>query len=357
MIVENTDFRIDEPDLSSGYDVALIKRFLIPMGLNFQPGEVDYTVILYTLNDEIIATGSYQGRTLKYVAVAPNYRETTAFALVVTHLIEKVMEHNQQVFVFTRPENIPYFEGLGFSHIATAAPLISILEFGYKGLCDYQTYLRTLKCPSQLGVVSSIVMNGNPFTKGHQYLVEKASAESGLVYLFVVEENRSVFSFDVRWELIERGTAHLPNVILVKGGYYIVSSATFPDYFLKSEEPGVITQKQTELDIRVFANCIAPVLGIQRRYVGTEEYCATTKLYNETMKDILPKEGVELVEVPRKLAEGDGGLISATKVREAIKDHKEEHLADYLPASTLDFIKSARFEPFREKILVSEKRH
>ena len=41
--------------------------------------------------------------------------------------------------------------------------------------------------------VAAIVMNANPFTLGHQYLVEKAAAENDLVHLFMVSEDASLF--------------------------------------------------------------------------------------------------------------------------------------------------------------------
>ena len=67
------------------------------------------------------------------------------------------------------------------------------------------------------------------------------------------------FSYRDRFEMIKRGTKHLNNVILVKGGEYVVSCATFPNYFLKNEVPDMITQKQAELDIAIFCQHIVPV--------------------------------------------------------------------------------------------------
>ncbi len=357
-MIENTEFRIEEPDLTSRYDVELIRRFLSPMGFYFDPAEVEYSVLLYTLNDEIVGVGSVQGKILKYVAVAPSFRETTAFARIVTHLTEHVMEWFQQAFVFTRPENIMRFSGLGYKHIVSAEPLISVMEFGYKGIEDYKKYLQSVRVDQEMGSVAAIVMNCNPFTLGHQYLVEKASAANALVYLFVVEEDRSVIPFSHRWEIIKEGIAHLPNVVMVRGDEYIVSSATFPNYFLKNESPDMVTQKQAELDILLFCEHIVPVLGIHSRYVGTEDYCATTKLYNRVMRDLLPANSLTFVEVPRKKIEGfSGGFISATKVREAIREGREEELEGLLPETTLDYISSDRFSDVKKHIQETVSRH
>ena len=76
-------------------------------------------------------------------------------------------------------------------------------------------------------------MNCNPFTKGHLYLIEKASAESDHLFILIVEEDKSVFPFEKRMELVKRGTEHLDNIDVIPGGSYTISSATFPSYFAK----------------------------------------------------------------------------------------------------------------------------
>ncbi|MBS2211026.1 [citrate (pro-3S)-lyase] ligase [Carboxylicivirga mesophila] len=358
-MIENSDFRIEEPDLSSKYDVDLIRRFLSPLGFYFDESSVEYSVILYNLNDDIVGVGSCLGKILKYVAVAPRFRESGAFAHIVTHLTEHVMNHYQQAFVFTRPDNILRFEGLGYRHIASAQPLISVLEFGYKDINDYKKYLGTIRSMGGEKQVAAIVMNGNPFTLGHQYLIEKAAEENELVYVFVVETEKSVFKFGDRYEMIRRGTRHLPNVRLVKGGEYVVSCATFPNYFLKNETPDMVTQKQAELDIEIFCKHIVPQLGICKRYVGTENYCATTQLYNQAMKTILPFKGVELIEVERKqLTEGVAGdFISASKVRQAIKNDDAQRLNQLLPQSTIEYLKEMNLGAIEQQLKTADLRH
>ena len=73
-------------------------------------------------------------------------------------------------------------------------------------------------------------MNANPFTKGHQYLVEKAAQESPHVYVFVLSEDKSLFSKKHVSQWCKR-VAHLPNVTVLSTEDYLVSSATFPTYF------------------------------------------------------------------------------------------------------------------------------
>lgn len=360
MTFEDTDFRQETLDLDNPFDVKLVTGFLAGLGFDFDPTEVECTMIVYNLKGELVGTGSHKGRILKYVAVSPKFRDTTAFALIVTYMTEKLLKIYKHTFVFTRPENSVRFCGLGFNEIAAAPPLFAVLEFGFESIYTYQEYLKSLRTPTQTDSVAALVVNCNPFTNGHKFLIEKAAAENELVYLFVVEEDRSAFPFAVRWELIRQGIAHLKNVQMVKGGMYIVSGAIFPAYFLKNETTSDVMEKQAELDVQIFANYVVPALGIKRRYVGTENYCVTTAAYNQAMKKILPEAGVELIEVTRKATGDDAGqpnYISASKIRDAIKKDKLDDLLDFLPDSTRDFLYSDASQEIRRKIKESGGRH
>ena len=361
MTFEDTDFRQETLDLENPFDVKLVKDFLFSLGFEFDPSEVECTMIVYNLKGDLVGTGSHQGRILKYVAVDPKFRDTTAFALIVTYMTEKLLKIYKHTFVFTRPENSIRFCGLGYTLIATAEPLYAVLEFGFESIFTYQDYLKTLIRPVNSSDVAAIVVNCNPFTKGHQYLIEKAAAENEMVYLFVVEEDLSAFPFKVRWELIRKGIRHLKNVVMVRGGMYIVSGTIFPAYFLKNEAISDVMQKQAELDVKTFANYVVPVLGIKRRYVGTEQYCKTTQAYNDAMKTILPLYGVEIIEVIRKSsglgADNSPDYISASKVREAIRADKLDEVLDFLPESTRDFLFSNKSLAIRRKIKEGKGRH
>ncbi len=361
MNFEDTDFRQETIDLANPFDVKLVKDFLVGLGLDFDPKEVEFTMIVYNLRGDLVGTGSHQGRILKFIAVNPQFRDTTAFALIVTNLTEKLLKIHKHTFVFTRPDNAIRFQGLGYNEIASAPPLFSVLEFGFESVFTYQDYLKTLIVPGKTAHVAAVVVNCNPFTNGHKYLIEKAASENEIIYLFVVEEDQSAFPFSVRWELIRKGLQHLRNVIMVKGGMYVVSGAIFPSYFLKNEQVSDVMQKQAELDVTVFARYIVPVLSIKKRYVGTEMYCKTTEAYNNAMKKILPPKGVEVIEVERKsLGPDKNGFpdyISASKVRQAIRDDRLQDVIDFLPDSTRDYLLSDDSTPIREKIKLATGRH
>jgi len=361
MNFEDTDFRQEVLDIESPYDVKLVYDFLLELGFEFEPNGVDCTMILYNLNDEIVGTGSYKNKTLKYVAVSPKFRDSTAFALIVTHLSNVVLKNNSTCFVFTKPNTAKLFESIGFSIIATAEPLFSVLEFGLKSIKNYQDYLKSIKTESKTDNISTIVVNCNPFTNGHKYLIEKAASESELVYLFVVEENLSAFPFEIRWKLIEKGISHLKNVVMIRAGEYIVSGSIFPNYFLKNESFDLVSQKQAEIDVTIFAEYFVPILGIKKRYIGTENYCKTTCAYNNAMFKILPKAGVEVIEITRKALGMDENnepdYISASKVREAINNDKLSEIIGFIPETTKDYLLSEDANSIIEKIKNGRGRH
>ncbi len=358
MEVENTDYRQEVLDLSNPYDIRMVKTFLESLGLDYAKETVDYTMVLVNLNGNLIGTGSLSNNILKYVAVSPKFRDTTAFALIATHLTETTLANNYKTaFVFTLPQNVEKFEGIGFKQIASAPPIYTLLEFGYETIDNYKAYLRSKKLPTNSDNVAAVVVNANPFTNGHKYLIEKAASENEVLYIFVVEEDRSVFPFEVRWKLIKEGTAHLKNVVMIRGDKYIVSSATFPAYFLKNESVDMIVEKQTELDITIFATHIAPQLNIRKRYVGTEVYCKTTAAYNVAMKKILKNHHIELFEIDRKSIGESSNFISASKVRAAIKNNDIESTSDFLPETTFNYLLSEESLPIRDKITHSEQRH
>ncbi|PVX49405.1 [citrate (pro-3S)-lyase] ligase [Balneicella halophila] len=358
MHIENTDYREEVMDLKSPYDVKLLRDFLEPMGFDFDENEVDYSVMIFNLNNEVLGVASSQANVLKYIAVAPKYRETAVFAMLITHQLGRLIEKYDKIFAFTRPRNIMIFEGMGFKKIAVAEPLFCVLEYGLIGINDYVTNLKTYKIEKEgADDIASLVVNCNPITNGHLYLIEKASVESDWVYLFVVQENRSAFPFEVRLQLVKEATKHIQNLTIIPGGDYIVSGKTFPHYFLKGVNTTDITTKQAELDVTIFRDYIVPALGIKKRYVGEEMYCQTTAAYNRAMKRLLVPVGVEVIEVERKKNADTKEYISASNIRDAIRRDELEVVKNSLPEATYNYLKSDESAFIREKIKATNTRH
>jgi [citrate (pro-3S)-lyase] ligase len=186
---------------------------------------------------------------------------------------------------------------------------------------------------SPVGTVGSIVMNCNPFTLGHRYLIEQALKMVDNLIIFVVEEDKSLFTFRERYAMVCEGTRDLDNVTVVPSGNFILSQTTFPEYFIKIEDNDL--ENNVEYDILLFAEAIAPKLNITYRFVGEEKADKVTNRYNLAMKDILPKHGVKIVEIPRKTIDNDTGkVISASLVRERLEHYPFGNLSDLLPEST-----------------------
>jgi len=279
--------------------------------------------------EELIATGSYNENVLKYLAIAPAYQGGNTFNKLVSTLINQLAVQNIfHIFVFTKPQYQQSFQYLGFNVIAQTEKS-ALLETGDYSIDQYLEDLPKVEGKK----ISAIVMNANPFTLGHRYLIEQASKASDFVYVFVVNQDVSLFKMSERLDLIKAGTKDLSNVVVVNGGQYMVSFVTFPSYFIKSRTD--VVDYQTALDAQVFKR-IAKALQITKRFVGDEPYSETTKIYNQTLQQVLPPE-VDLEIVDRKAVAQD--IISATKVRQAIAENDLETVKKYVPETTYKFIK------------------
>lgn len=267
------------------------------------------------------------------------------FNQVVSALENRLAEQGCfHLFVFTKPKYQAAFEHVGFKTLAKTDYGL-ILEKGTPNIDSYRQGLK--QRPATAKTVAAIVMNANPFTKGHRYLVEKAARENDWVYVFVVNQDVSLFTTKERTDLVREGTKDLTNVAVENGGDYMVSYLSFPAYFVKDQDQAIAYQ--TALDASLFKEQLAKPLGIQKRYVGTEPLSHTTALYNEALKNILPPE-VLVEEVPRLKASGSDQVVSATEVRQKIKEEQVNDLAQLVPESTFDFIKENQ-KRLQERIL------
>ncbi|WP_334328587.1 [citrate (pro-3S)-lyase] ligase [Companilactobacillus sp. HBUAS59699] len=309
----------------------------------FSPNEVNSIekTFLWEEDGDRAATGSIAGNVIKYVAVCSKYKEGGAlFNKVVSYLLQQAAQMGRfHLFVFTKPKYVQSFEYVGFKKLAVS-DTGAILETGVPGVTEYID-----KLPHFEGKIGSIVMNANPFTLGHRRLVEVASSKNDHVYVFVVKNDVSLFTYSERIELVKQGVQDLSNVTVVSGNDYIISPATFPAYFLKSDQE--IGTYQARLDAILFKNQIAKPLGIATRYLGKEPYSKTTDSYNHELLDILPPEvNVEIID--RKTA--DDKIISATKVRQAILDDDQELLHEFLPETTMEFVKD-NYPNLKERLI------
>ena len=308
-----------------------VEDFLGRNGLRLE--EVDLYQAVLDADGAILAGGGLARDVVKCIAVSPSARSLGLTNPLVSSLISAAFARGYtNVKVFTKPENRSVFESLGFRLLAEA-PRAILMENG-RGLEDYCAYLRAHRAP---GV---IVMNANPFTLGHRYLVEQAAltAGGGLVVI-PVREDVSMFPYSERLAMIRAGAGDVATV--VEGSAYQISAATFPTYFLKDLSDTAETQMR--LDIDLFGRWIAPALGATVRFVGSEPSDPLTARYNALMKELLPGYGVQVVEVKR-LKGPDGRFVKASRVRELLDRGRFADAAARTPESTRPYLLAALAE-------------
>lgn len=348
---------ISEAPLSLNSVRRRVEAFLAANGLRLAPLDRYVVVTRDEDGDEILAGGGLDGNIIKCVAVSESARSEGLMNILVSRLIAIAREEGMEsVKAFTKPENEGIFKSLGFTLLASS-PKAILMENGSGGLPEYRKYLESLARPGRNG---AIVMNANPFTKGHRYLVEQAASLVDNLYVIVVKEDRSRFPYAERKAMIDAGCAGLDNVIVCEGSDYAISAATFPTYFLKKLDDA--TDTQIALDLDLFVNHIAKPLGVTVRFAGSEPEDALTRRYNELMAEILPgtsvavvrqahqpdpelvkgsalrqaRRPIDFVEIPR--LEQKGKPLSATSLRRALDKGNLKEAMEYIPKSTVPYL-------------------
>lgn len=331
-----------------------IEMFLQTNGLRYD--DVDYyAAIVDESSDEMIAGGGLKGSVIKCVAVSDGHKGEAVANVIVSHLIAKAnAEGCQCVKLYTKPDNRQLFESLSFRLIAES-PNAILMETGVGGIEKYSEELRVKseelsvkseelrvkgeELKNDESVVSNarkpigaIVMNANPFTLGHRFLVEQSSELVERLYVVVVREDCSMFSYNERKAMVSQGVRDIGNVVVVDGSDYAVSAATFPTYFLKQLSDA--TDTQIILDLDLYRRRIAPALGATIRFFGSEPTDPLTRRYNELMHQQLGEEHVH--EIQRKQQEGSA--ISASRVRKAMMEGCLWDAIQLVPPTTIPYI-------------------
>lgn len=322
----------ESSNLLTGRKKSEWERFLASAALK-PDTDTDQTVMVWD-EEQIIASGSRKGNLLKCIAVDPARQGEGLTATVLTELKQEAFrEGHGKLFLYTKPRNRMLFAPLFFYPVAQTDQVL-LMESTRNGITNFLKGLDP--DPKKAEKVGCIVMNADPFTRGHQYLAETAAGQCDHVYIFVLSEDKGTFSAAERMELVKAGTAHLQNVTVYPTGEYLISSATFPKYFLKDRETA--QREHYLLDLAVFTQHFVPHFGITHRYAGTEPVCAVTGGYNRAMAEILPQHNVEFVEIPRKL-ELDM-VISASTVRREMQAGNLEIVKNLVPKDTLSCVVS-----------------
>lgn len=346
------NLKLQKINLKNEEEKNEVYKFLESFGLILDK-DVDYTVVFKDENDVIKATCSKAKNVFKCFAISEDARGENITSSLISDLIDKLFEEGiYHSFLFTKPNKVKIFTSLNFNLIYKEENA-ALLEYGIyninkaldKMITKYEIDVTTEK--------GALVMNCNPLTNGHRYLVEEASKKCSEIIVFVVEEDKSLFPFKDRYLMVKEGLSDFKNVKVIPGSEYIISSATFPSYFIRKEDERL--KSYENIDCNIFGEYFCKKLNIIKRFVGEEPYCNVTNTYNNTLKKVMPKYGVELIEIERKCYEGN--YISASKVREFIKNNQMDQAKNIVPEVTWKFLNSNIGKEIREKIQKSDSPH
>ena len=314
----------------SGSKLEQWKNLMTISGLHVE-SRPERTVLVWD-DGELIAAGSRDANILKLFAVSPSRQGEDLLAKVITELRRDAFDDGHtHLFLYTKPANKLIFSSLFFYPVAETDKVL-VMENKRDGI---EQFLNTLPNDDNTDKkVGALVMNCNPFTRGHQYVIEKAASECDKIYIFVLSEEGDGFSAKDRYEMVKLGTSHIPNVTVLKTGPYLISAATFPTYFLKDRDSA--DQVLCDVDIEIFVKYFVPRLSISRRYVGTEPLSQMTNTYNDALRSRLPLHNIEFCEIPRK--EVDNIPISASAVRAHIQSGNVDKIKSIVPSTTYNYL-------------------
>ena len=350
------NYIVEKLHLTNVEEMSEVKSFLSTFQLDYE-SDIDYTVVIRDSN-KIIATCSKAKDVLKGFAVDDSLQGEGITNLLITAIQDRLFQEGIfHSFIFTKPVYETTFKSFGYKVIASVEE-VTLLEYGFNDINKTLSTMKKLYDIDTATPKTALVMNCNPFTLGHRYLIEEASLKSEKVLIFIVEEDRSLFPFVDRYHMVKNGVADLKNVTVIPGGKYIISSATFPAYFLR-EETKVLTA-YTKLDATIFSKYFCKQFNITKRMLGEEPYCPVTRNYNETLIDVLEKHSVEVNIIPRKWISTPENYISASKVRNLIKKEGSQaldQLSDFIPKVTLNYLRSEEGKEVIKKIISSNTPH
>lgn len=328
-------------------DLGELKSFLANHHLLLEQ-DIDKTIVVRK-EDKLVGTGSVSGNVLKSIAVATEFQGEGVLTLIINTLKNYIFNKNYyNVFVYTTREQVPKFKSLGFKEIEGVNDYPVLLEDSIDGIKKHLINIRK-KVSSHLRklqfaeledlLIAALVMNCNPITNGHLYLIKKAAANNNFVIIFILSEDLSAIPTDIRYNLVRNATSNLNNVLVLKGGNYILSYATFPSYFIGINEGIEKIELFSRLDVQIFSKYITPILNIKRRYVGDEPYCQVTAKYNQVLQEILPRYNIDLIKVKRM--EYNNKPISASRVRQFASQGKWDKIKPLVPDKTYKFLRSS----------------
>lgn len=333
-------------------EIEEVKNFLEKFNLKYE-NDITYTLVCKD-EQEIVGTASIANNIIKCFAVSCKYQGEGVALKIISQLLNVLNEKEiHKYFVFTTPNNIELFENMAFNLVASTES-VCLLEGGVNNIEDELNNIKD-KYKISSNPKAALVMNCNPMTLGHLYLIKKCARENEEVIIFVVEQNESVFPFVDRFEIVKKEVEKFKNVKVVPSTKYIISNITFPTYFLKEESNS--TKVHAELDLLIFKKYFMPIFAINKRYVGSEPYCEVTSMYNQVIADTLKDKAVIIERAMTNVKDKDLA-ISASYVRDILKNGGDmQLLKKIVPSTTYDYLMTESGQKVIEKIKKSISRH
>jgi [citrate (pro-3S)-lyase] ligase len=295
-------------------------------------------IVLCRVEGRLVACAGLDHNVIKCVAVAQDFRGESLSLRLGSEIVTLAAARGHfHLFLYSPPHNRELFRGWGFYPLVEVPGLVLLMENNPIAITTYCNSLRLQKKPGNR--IGCCVLNADPFTLGHRFLVERAASDCDWLHVFVVGEDASAFSYKDRFALVAAGLTEMSRLTLHQGSEYIISRATFPGYFLK--EKATIDHTWAAIDLLLFREYIGSSLGITHRYAGTEPLDVVTNYYNADMKYWLQDapsqaEPITVVEVPR--ASVNGNAISASTVRRLLAKGDFDSIQQIVPATTLNFL-------------------
>ena len=323
------------------------KAFLEAHHLTYEE-DIDYAVMVYE-EDVLVGTASLARNVMKCFLVDPAFTGHAIATKMYDHLLDVLHERKMDhYFVYTMPHNEEIFVQLGM-HVLVRTMNTVLLEGGK----HIDTILQDMKETYQLdqGPKHAVIINGNPMTNGHLYLIEQARIDAEVLLVFVVSEDASSFPFEDRFSIIKEATKDMDNVVVLPTMNYLVSKITFPKYFLKEDQ--LINDEQTLIDVLIYKEYFVKAFHIKKRFLGEEPFSYNTNKYNQVLKQYL---GSHIEIIKRK--EIDQTIVSASKVRQWLKANKLSKVEKFVPKATYDFLQSQKGQTIINHLIEHElKRH
>ncbi len=328
---EELVFRAIAPGQDPGA-VTEVRALLASCGLGLEP--TLQLILTCRQGNRLVACAGLEDDIVKCVAIAPDHQGDALGLTLMNELGCLALERGHaHLFLYTKPGNVPLFRGCGFHPLAEVPGWAALLENTPVGIQAYAARLRSCRHAGRM--IGCVVLNANPFTFGHQYLIRQAARSCDWLHVFVLGEDAATLPHGDRFRMVEAGTAGIERITLHHGSRYMISRATFPSYFIKDAR--IVESCDAAIDLLLFRKHIAPALGVTHRFVGTEPYCRLTRKYNQDMRTWLADApAVQVVELPR--LEVSGRAVSASEVRRLLKAGDFAAMEPLAPRTTLELL-------------------